>query len=466
MKKQLLLSICLVFLGKIASAQLFTEIECTPAEDPTIQFEYFDAPVSGVFWAIGMEFDAAGAALPRQTFYQSSDEGATWNSGEIPTPTTDWRISSIHAASATSCWATFFDNAGGNAGKIYRTDDAGATWIDKTPADMYAAATSFANFTHFFNDNDGLTMGDPAGGYFEIWSTADGGETWTRVPTASIPNELSGEFGLTDGYCAVGDALWFVTNKGRLYRTEDKGVTWKKTTMPFGSVFPQIQMRSLTDGIGMYTEATGTATLVAKTINGGDSFENPVEATILDFDGAGTPIGFQIFDAQYVPGTTTLVGCGRLADASPAYVTAFSVTDGAEWHLLGTENEFRNICAPISESLQYYGGTNLTTFLPVVYKNNDASVPAPEVQREEIDLSVYPNPVRDLLEITADLTKNSELWLTIENTTGRVIRRELWSHPGGSSSKNINVGSIPSGVYTIRLSDGSEESIRRFIVIH
>src|SRR5690606_35089027 len=90
----------------------------------------------------------------------------------------------------------------------------------------------------FFDINNGITQGDPASGYFEIYTTTDGGTNWTRVPNANIPTPLSGEYGYNNMFETVGDIIWFATNKGRLYKSTDKGLNWTVSQTPatdFGS---------------------------------------------------------------------------------------------------------------------------------------------------------------------------------------------------------------------------------------
>jgi hypothetical protein len=46
------------------------------------------------------------------------------------------------------------------------------------------------------------------------------------VPTGNIAPELSGEYGIVNLYSAVGDTVWFGTNKGRVYKSTNKGMNW------------------------------------------------------------------------------------------------------------------------------------------------------------------------------------------------------------------------------------------------
>lgn len=168
--------------------------------------------------------DATGLIVDRWT--RSMDGGLTWSSGTFNAGT---GLSQIFAIDGGTCWAVF--NTGANQG-LYKTQDGGTTWVKKGTA---FGSSSFADVLHFFNANDGFAMGDPVGGYYEIYTTTDGGETWARVPQANIPAPTSGEYGITGDYSAVDDNVWFGTNQGRVFRSIDKGLHWTVALTPFGN---------------------------------------------------------------------------------------------------------------------------------------------------------------------------------------------------------------------------------------
>ncbi|MDP8201734.1 MAG: carboxypeptidase regulatory-like domain-containing protein [Candidatus Tenebribacter burtonii] len=173
-------------------------------------------------WA--MAIDNTGAVA--DNFTRSTDSGENWTAGTFNAGT---GLSQIFAVDDMTCWAVF--NTGADQG-LYKTTDGGANWINMNAG---YGASSFTNVIHFFNDNDGFAQGDPIDGYYELYTTTNGGDNWTRVPEADIPVPTTGEFGITGNYYAVGDNIWYGTNLGRIFYSTDKGYTWDVTMTPFGS---------------------------------------------------------------------------------------------------------------------------------------------------------------------------------------------------------------------------------------
>ena len=107
----------------------------------------------------------------------------------------------------------------------------------------------------------------------------------------------------------------------------------------------------------------------------------------------------------------------------------------------------------------------LLTALALVFFTVAASAQQ-EFQQAPLDLSAWPNPVNDLLEITADIGQSTDLWFTISGSTGEIIRRELWKNSSGSFNRTVSVGDYPSGTYTIHLNDGNNQVFKRIIIFH
>ena len=158
-------------------------------------------------------------------FSRTTNTGTVWNTAAIDLgpASANLEIANIEGTSADVAYASVFPKAAGAIGGIWKTVNAGVTWT-RQPTATYGSADSFANLVHFYDANNGVTMGDPDGGYFEIFTTTNGGVTWTRVPSSNIPLPLDPgpEYGLTNQFASRGDIIWIGTTSGRILKSVDR----------------------------------------------------------------------------------------------------------------------------------------------------------------------------------------------------------------------------------------------------
>ncbi|MEO8196511.1 MAG: FG-GAP-like repeat-containing protein [Thermoanaerobaculia bacterium] len=108
-----------------------------------------------------------------------------------------------------------------NAGVVYSSSDAGATWTaaPSAPADLTAADL------HFDSLLSGWVVGQGFNGA-ALFHTVDGGTSWTPIP------DFMGTYVAVDFAGASG---WAVAVYATLYRTLDAGATWMESQLPGGS---------------------------------------------------------------------------------------------------------------------------------------------------------------------------------------------------------------------------------------
>jgi len=177
-----------------------------------------------VAWGIGR--DGSGGNADYRIYTKTVDGGLNWSAKSI-TNMGGTAFSMIYGLSDQVAYICMYGSTQSN-NKILKTVDGGETWTASKSGGSHAG--SFFNVVHFFNENDGLIQGDPDT-EFEIHLTDNAGETWTRVDGANIPDPLDGEFGITGLYDAVGSTIWFTTNRGRVFKSTDKGATWTVVTL-------------------------------------------------------------------------------------------------------------------------------------------------------------------------------------------------------------------------------------------
>lgn len=95
----------------------------------------------------------------------------------------------------------------------------------------------FYDSMKFWNEQEGIAMGDPVEDCMSIIITRDGGNTWRKLQCEKLPKVEKGEaaFAASNSNIAIiGDHAWVATggNKSRVMRTSDKGETWEVFDTP------------------------------------------------------------------------------------------------------------------------------------------------------------------------------------------------------------------------------------------
>ena len=191
----------------------------------------------------------------------------------------------------------------GSPAKVYRIDK-----VTKVTNVVYEENDSkvFYDSMEFWNDDEGIAMGDPVDGCMSVIVTRDAGKSWSKVSCEDLPEIIDGEaaFAASDTNIAiVNDHTWMLSGGqvSRVYYSKNKAHTWKVYDTPL------IQGKTTTGGysIDFYDENTGF-------IIGGDYTDpdNQKKNKAKTSDGGKTwilaahnqPPNFKSC-VQYVPGT-------------------------------------------------------------------------------------------------------------------------------------------------------------------
>jgi photosystem II stability/assembly factor-like uncharacterized protein len=95
----------------------------------------------------------------------------------------------------------------------------------------------FYDSMQFWNDSEGIAIGDPTEDSFSILITRDGGNTWAKLLSDQLPTMGKGEaaFAASNTNIVIkGKDTWLVSGgkKARVFYSSDKGRTWKVFETP------------------------------------------------------------------------------------------------------------------------------------------------------------------------------------------------------------------------------------------
>ena len=297
-----------------------------------------------------------------QVVFSAVDENVCWgintnNTQYLRTTNggTNWTVSTITGATGSGSSISAIDaNTAcvAMSSGIFKTTDGGLTWAKQTSA--FSGSGGHPNVIHFFDANNGVCAGDPRNGYWEIYTTTDGGAFWSRVPSGNIPAPLSGEGGISgnEARVLVGNSFWFSTWTGSLYRTTDRGNHWTVAHNIIGNAFDFAFKDSL-NGLACTFINSGNDRHLSRTSDGGVTW-TPILPVPSGLSSLTT------FYIAYVKGSigsyviTSNKNAGGNTAAFPG--SAYSNDDGTTW----TKNSSLQLgpATFVSDRVGWSGGIN------------------------------------------------------------------------------------------------------------
>lgn len=385
------------------------------------QFNIVD---SNIIWATAYDGSAAGANV--QSFTKSIDGGANWTVGNINLgpATAGIGIGNIYAHDQNTAWVIGFPNTAFDQKGVWKTTDGGTVWNKQVTA-TFSDGASFPNVVYFWDANNGFCQGDPVGGYYELYTTTDSGVNWTRVPSGNIPAPLSGEYGYVRQIEVVGNRMWWTTNKGRIFRSDDHGITH----VAFQSPISDFGGSSSNGNVSFWDSNNGlllnNAGLLWKTTDGGQNWVQ-LTTTGTVFNGAVTCIeGSDI--AISVSGATGNSG------------SSYSIDGGLTWTTIDTG--IQHIGVEFKHNIGFTGGFSQNATTPGgLSKYTGTELPLSTSEDTITTFKAYPNPVKDILTIEGMDTITN---VTIFNMLGQKV---LETSPN-QNNVEINMSTFNHGAY-------------------
>jgi Secretion system C-terminal sorting domain len=441
MKKLLLL---VTFLISVAvTGQVFWENKAltTPVGRRVQSISYVDANI--VWGHLGYNGPLPAGDPHVQEWVRSVDGGQTWVKGTINVGNTDLGFGNIHAVSTDVAYVIAFLDAGGAAGGVWKTINGGVNWT-KQPTASFNSTTSFGNFVHFWNANEGVCMGDPAGGYFEIYTTINGGTNWTRVSSSNIPIPLTDEYGLTNEFRVIGDTIWFSTNGGRLMKSTNKGLTWSAQVSPVVSFYDQASSYSAKFA---FSDANNGIVLDSdygffNTIDGGSTW-NPLPA-------GGSLRNGNISSVPGLPNTYVINGDDL---DNTARGSSYTIDGGITWENI---NPLGDVFAVLPDTVKFFdassgltGGVSSSSTVGGIFKyvgTQLADALSTPTFSNDNTFKASPNPTTGLVALTGKNIEN----VIVTDVLGKQVSNTNYT---SLSNVNLDLTAANAGLYMVKVTN-------------
>ncbi len=369
---------------------------------------------------------------------------------------------------------------GTNDGILMMTEDGGESWTT-----LITSATDIFRAAHFLSIEIGLLSTSGLGD--RIFRTVDEGASWTEVYTGSSPMYDICFVNNSTGYIAPS-----VQNNHTIMKSYDAGASWNNvgsfTTTQSGSGVMDIDFPDGNTGyLGLdagyiYKTASGGTNWIEKyssdifSIRALQFFTNETGyAAGLNSEGCPgincgvllhTTNGGEIWDTQFFDGEIYEV---TFTDQNTGYIGSFGIlktTDaGQSWQMeSGTAlGEVTKIDFPESETgyalARLPGQAWLLKREPIPGIQQSIKVTRPT-------LSLFPNPVNDLLTISGSFPKGSTIHVEFLDVAGRcVVSLEIIDTFHGHFRKTVSVEMFSEGVYLVRAVSENQEVTKPIFIL-
>ncbi len=440
----------------------------------TLGFYEMSLPDKNTAWAVC--YDGKGGLLsgrPVLDFTRTTNEGDTWIPGKVGSDRT-LRFSNISAIDGQEAWVAMHKIGPvpnnlflsfGRGGGVFHTTDAGVNWEQSNPGELFDN-NSVPRFVHFKDKNHGVAMGDPDGGYFEVYITNNKGKKWKRVRQDNLPAPLENEVGWISGHAVVGDIIWFGTSAGRMYKSTDFGKTWTVHTVdPLPGTYVN-EIAFLDDGLHGVAHLRGRGrTFVFSTSDGGLTWTNYFQ-----------PANWKNSRVTAVPGTNAFVSTSI---NNPFFRgSAVSYDAGQTWTEI-EKDASKAVCRFFDANTGYAGGFFLTgpplrggifkseiVFQLPQSQAKHGSITRSNIQQKEITtdavVRVYPVPANDVVNIALpDAFISTASTISILSVNGKMIETR---RSKASNLIQLDVSKLTPGVYMLRISTNTQ-TINKVITI-
>ncbi|NOY05420.1 MAG: S8 family serine peptidase [Chlorobi bacterium] len=336
----------------------------------------------------------------------------------------------------------------GEAG-IYFTTNGGMKW-EETPV---ANITGFVNWIHMWDAKNGIFQGDPKNGIWGIATTRDGG--WTWYPISNSVSAAPGEAGWNNCYDQVANTMWFGTNSSKIYKSTDRGESWRAISTPGKNV---VDISFANENVGVIrfgnVQNFGGQNGLAVTSDGGETWQAITTLTLPSsaralMERGGIRLWVLMNNDAYV---STDLGKSWSVDPSPS---AFGPITTADMHV---GSQTTTVFAAGKNIYKFVSPAQTT--VAVDGKNEPSAVTLSQS---------WPNPASGAaahnLTIEFSIREANDVNLSLYSIDGKLLRQLIQARlAAGHHATRLDTRSLKSGVYLYVLRAGNDRIVRKMVI--
>ncbi|SHL84083.1 T9SS type A sorting domain-containing protein [Hymenobacter psychrotolerans] len=432
-KKLLVLAGVLAVFSASAQAQWINQPVALPAPAEIVfQLSAVDASAA---WAT--TFDTAAGENTKRLVH-TRDGGQTWNSLIVSGLSADDYVTSVCGLDASTAWVSVGSSSFSAGGKLLKTSNGGQTWT--AASGVFINNGSLPRQVKFSDATRGIAVGEGINSTsaFEVLTTSNGGASWQQTIAGSIPGRIPGEqlVAPVPTLQVLGTRVWFVTDKGRLFRSSDFGANWSVSVIGLGNDVVNLAFRDASNGVAVDEDGN-----IARTSNGGLTWNTLAPSGPL-----------HAISVAAVPGTSTYVSVG--IDGEPGGAgSSYSTNDGQTWTAI--ESTRNHALVSFASATVGWSGSLLVDANGDIRNNGvlrytGATLSTNTALAASLGLEVYPNPASDgRFTLRAPGLKSASRF-TVLDALGRVVATQVWNAAALAPACLDLSGQAP-GVYVLEL---------------